>query len=200
MSAMGRIAMLTLVLTYVARSGWAEDVKSPPSPEQMAKILAEVGTPGLEHAKLQPLAGSWSYTCKIWMDPSQPPMETHGTIERRWVLGGRFLEEKTTGTGFDGKPGFEGLGLLGYDKAQKTYTSTWACSMGTGTCSGRGTADASGTKFTFQTEVFCPVLKKIIQGHDEIRIESANRVVTESYHVLDGKEVKGMELVAIRRK
>ncbi|MCE9530310.1 MAG: DUF1579 domain-containing protein, partial [Planctomycetes bacterium] len=101
---------MALALTTLATGSWAEDRKPPANPEEFAKALIEASKPTSEHAKLQPLIGSWSYTCKMWMDPSKPPMETKGTIERKWILGERFVEEKVAGTGFDGKPGFEGLG------------------------------------------------------------------------------------------
>lgn len=161
--------------------------------------MQEAAKPGTEHAKLQPLEGSWTYTAKFWMDPSKPPVETKGTIERKWALGNRFLEERVTGTDFEGKPGFEGFGLIGYDNAQKKYTYTWACSMGTGTSQGLGVSNAKNS-LTFETEAYCPIQKKTIHGRDEIRIESKDKVVMEAYHELDGKEVKAMELVATRKK
>lgn len=192
-------ACSALVLTLLAAAAWADD-KNPQSAQALVKAMEEAGKPGPEHTKLQPLAGNWTFTCKFWMDPSQPPLESTGTIERKWVLGGRFLEEKVSGTNFDGKPGFEGFGLIGYDNGRKQYTSSWNCSMGTGTCTGLGVCDGSGTKLTFQTEAFCPVQKKIVEGREEIRIESADKVVAESYVIVEGKEMKMMELVAIRKK
>jgi hypothetical protein len=193
-------ATLTLVLALPAELVCGEDLKIPQSAEEAAKVMADIGKPGPEHAKLQPLAGSWTYTCKFWMDPSKPPLELTGTAELKWVLGGRFLEEKLAGTGFDGKPGFEGLGLFGYDNGQKKFTSTFACSMGTGTCAGVGDADSSGASLTFQTEAFCPLRKKTVKGLDKIRIASDDKIVTESYQLEDGKETKLMELVLIRKK
>ena len=189
-------ALLALVL--LAGATQADDSKVTLNPEEMMKLMAEAGKPGPGHAKLEPLVGSWTYTCKFWMDPSKPPMETTGTIERKWVLGGRFLEETYKGTGFDGKPGFEGIGMIGYDNAQKKYTSTWACNMGTGICTGVGDADSSGTKLTLNTECFCPMEKRVIKGRDEMRIEG-DKTITESYHTQDGKEVKMMEIVAVRK-
>ena len=191
-------ACAALALTLLAAPSWADD-KASKNPEELLKALEEAGKPGPEHARLQPLAGSWTYTAKFWMDPNKPPMETKGTIERKWVLGNRFLEERVTGTGFDGKPGFEGLGLLGYDNGRKQYTSSWSCSMGTGTCQGLGTADESG-KLTFRTESFCPVEKKTIKGREEIRVESSDKVVMESYVTEDGKERKMMEIVSVRKR
>jgi hypothetical protein len=122
-----------------------------------------------------------------------------GTCERNWILGGRFLAERVTGTGFDGKPGFEGFGLLGYENNLQKYTSTWACTAGTGQATGTGVANANGG-FTFQTMCSCPVLKKTIAGRDEIRIESPEKVVLESYKTVDGTETKLMEIVTIRKK
>ena len=186
-----------LVLSLLAGQAGADDAKKA---EELAKAMAEASKPGPEHAKLQPLVGSWAYTCKFWMDPSKPPVESHGTIERQWVLGGRFLEERTIGTGFDGKPGFEGFGLVGYDNGRKQYTSSWVSNMCTGTCNGLGTSDTSGRKFTFHAEVFCPVQKKLMKSREELRIEADGKTIAESYILMDGKEIKLMEIVAVRKK
>jgi Protein of unknown function (DUF1579) len=178
---------------------WANDELSIPSPKEFAKAMADASQPGPEHAKLEPLVGKWKSTCKFWMDPSQPPVETEGTIERRWILGKRFLEEKIEGTNFDGQPGFEALGVIGYDNAKKKYTSSWFCSMGTGTCTGFGTSDAPDT-FTFQTEAYCPMMKKTIKGREELRFKSDDKTIAESYILDNGREVKIMEIVAVRQK
>lgn len=186
-----------LALTVLAGLTAAQDAKNP---ADIAKVMAELSKPGPEHAKLQPLAGSWTYTAKFWMEPGKPPLETQGTIERQWILGGRFLEEKVSGTGFDGKPGFEGVGLVGYDKGRKHYTSSWACNMCTGACTGQGTVDTSGTRFTFTSEAYCPLQQKVVKGREELRIEGNDRTVSESYTTVDGKEVKMMEITAVRKK
>lgn len=200
MKMLSRIAAPALALALLAGLSLAQDAKNPPSTAEIAKLMAEAGKPGPEHGKLEPLVGSWTYTARFWMEPGKPPMETQGTIERKWILGGRYLEEKVTGTGFDGKPGFEGVGLVGYDKGRKQYTSVWACNMCTSACNGLGTADTSGTKFTFHTEAFCPLQQKVVKGREEMRIENKDRTVAESYQTVDGKEVKMMEIVAVRKK
>jgi Protein of unknown function (DUF1579) len=187
-----------LVFAAFAVQLHAADANAQPSAADFAKAMEEAGKPGPEHAKLKPLEGTWIYTCKLWMDPSQPPVETTGTIERKWILGGRFLEENFKGKGFDGKTDFEGRGLVGYDNAQKKYTTTWVCSMGTGICTGSG--EFTGDKLTFNTEAYCPVMKKMIKGRDEMRIESNDRTVAESYINNDGQEFKMMEIVAVRKK
>jgi hypothetical protein len=191
--------VLALGLSLAAGLSFAQDGKAAPTADQMVKAMAEVGKPGPGHAKLAPLAGNWTYTCKFWMDPNQSPLQSKGTIERKWILGGRFLEEKVQGTHFDGKPGFEGRGLIGYDNGQQKYTTSWTCNMGTGTCTGVGVSDSPG-RFTFQTESFCPMMKKVVKGREEIRFEGDDKVVAESYVSVDGKEMKMMELVSVRAK
>ena len=196
----GYCAPLALMLILLGGPSRADDEMPYKNPEDLIKVLTEVGKPGLEHAKLLPLAGSWTYTCKFWLDPDKPALESTGTIERRWVLGGRFLEEKVVGTNFDGTPGFEGLGLIGYDNGRRKFTTTWLCSMGTGACTGLGVVDSSGTAFTFETESYCPIQKKIVKGREEVRIETPDRIVVESFHLENGKERKMMELVSVRKK
>jgi hypothetical protein len=53
---------------------------------------------------------------------------------------------------------------------------------------------------TFYTECYCPVQKKVINSREEIRIESNDRIVIESYHLDEGTKVKTMEIVNIRNK
>jgi hypothetical protein len=120
--------------------------------------------------------------------------------KRRWILNGRFLEEKVSGTNFDGSPGFEAVGLLGYDNAQQRYPSAWASTMGTGTCNGVGESDSSGKRFVFTTEAHCPVQKRVVRGREEIRIETSDCVVAESYILVNGEEMKMMEMVAVRKE
>ncbi|MGE3805972.1 MAG: DUF1579 domain-containing protein [Gemmataceae bacterium] len=192
MKFVNRIAILSVVL------GLASGLARAQSPEEIAKAFAEASQPGPEHSKLEPLVGSWTYTCKMWMAPDKPPMECKGTIDRKWILGNRFVEETVKGTGFDGKPGFEGVGIIGYDKNQKQYTSNWICTMCTGTCTGVGKLEDG--VFTFKTEAFCPMQKKVVQGREVLRFESKDRTVAESYMTIDGKEVKVMEITAVRKK
>ena len=190
---------LAAVLAISAGSVAADDKKSAPSPAELAKLAAKAATPGPAHARLKPLAGQWTYTCKLWTDPTKPPVETKGTIVRRWILGGRFLTEKVSGTGLDGAPkGFEGFGLYGYDNVLKKYSHTFACTMGTGTSTGEGVASKSG--FTFKSHCSCPFEQRTVTGRDEIRIVNRDKVVMTSYATVGDKPVKVMELVTIRQK
>jgi hypothetical protein len=168
------------------------------TPDALMKALAQAGQPGAEHKKLEPLVGDWTFTLKLWTDPSQPPAELQGTVERKWIMGGRFVQETVKGE-FAGKQ-FEGLGLLGYDNAQKKYTSVKVCGLCGKISHGLSTCDASGTKFECANEECCPLTGQKVKGRDELVIESNDRIVLNVFKTLDGKEVKVMEIVSTRKK
>jgi hypothetical protein len=198
LKAVGMSAALALALGVLAGLGRAGDIESPPSPDTLLKALAEAGKPGPEHQKLQPFVGDWTFTLRVWTDPSQPQAEVTGTVERRWILGGRFIQESVQGE-YKGKT-FEGLGLLGYDNAQRKFTAVRACGL-CGTIShGLATCDESGTKFVCAKEECCPLTGQKVQGRDEIRVENNDRIVMSMYRTVQGKEVKAMEIVSLRKR
>lgn len=194
-----KTAAIVLALASGVGQSRGEDAKSSPSPEEIAKAMAEFAKPGPEHKRLDALAGKWTYTGKCWMIPGEPPIEMKGTVERKWILNGLFLEERMSGTGFaDGSP-FESFGLLGYDKHAKKYTWTFACNMGPVASNGVGRVDASG-KLVFESTCYCPLEQKEITARDELRFEGKDKVVMESYKMDNGKPVTMMEIVAARQK
>lgn len=196
-----RCCLLMVGLLLLAPVARAEEPKQAnPDPAAMMKMMEEFAKPSEENKKLEPLVGNWTYTAKFFMDPSKSPMESSGTVERQWILGNRFVHEKYAGTGFDGKPGFEGLGVMGYDKGRKMFTSGWICNMCTSISNSHGTSDAEGKTFTFLREEYCPLRQKMVQGRDVIRIESNDKVVMEGYETDNGQERKTMEIVSVRQK
>jgi hypothetical protein len=135
---------------------------------------------------------------KLWTDPNQPPAEAKGTVERKWILGGRFVQESAK-VQCHGKS-FEGLGLLGYDRAQKKFTAVRACGL-CGTIShGLATCNDSGTRFECTKEECCPLSGQKIKGRDEILVESKDRIVVNVFKTLNGKEAKVMQIITVRNK
>src|SRR5262249_55616944 len=122
-----RAAALALLLCCVGHvSSDDKDAKKkagPPSEQAAMEAMIKAATPGPEHKRLNDLAGSFTYTMKAWMAPGQPPQESTGTSENKWILDGRFLAQTVSGT-FAGMP-FHGYGLSGYDNVQKKYVSVW---------------------------------------------------------------------------
>ncbi len=196
-------AALAVVACLVLRPGLADDKKDAVKLDDKAKAELEAylkyASPGPEHKRLEPLNGSWTFTAKMWMDPAQKePTESKGTADRKWVLGGRFLQEEIKGE-FMGQP-FQGFGLTGYDNGQKKYIGTWGDTMATGLSNSSGTSDEAGKVFTFTREDFDPVSKKTIKGRDLVRILGDDKHTMEMYKTgPDGKEMKVLELVFTRK-
>jgi hypothetical protein len=174
-----------------------------PSPAAMMKAIADAGRPGPEHQKLQPLIGSWTFTLTMWTDPSQPPATATGTVERKWVMGDRFVQESLRGQ--CGGEEFDGLGLWGYDAQQKKFSIVRACGFCGKSTQELATCDASGKKFTYSTEECCPLTGETVKGRDEIVFETPDRIVVNVYKTLGEQEakvqeVKVMEIVSVRKK
>jgi hypothetical protein len=187
-------ALLAGGLIFITGAMLGRAADKEPSLEEYAKA----GQPGPEHKKLEPFVGSWTFTMKMWMDPSKPPMEGKGTAESKWILGGRYVHQEVQSESFGDK--FTGVGVSGYDNAQGKYVMGWIDSMSTGIETMTGTLDKDGKGFTWTAERLDPVTKKKIKVKDVIKVESNDKHTLESYRDMDGKDVKTMEIVYTRKK
>ncbi|HSP95050.1 MAG TPA: DUF1579 family protein, partial [Thermoanaerobaculia bacterium] len=97
--------------------------------EAAAAMRQKITTPSSAHRRLDVFVGVWAARTSLWMDPSQPPAISEGTLEQKWIFEGRFLQQTYQGE-FMGRP-FSGLGYIGYDNYLKKYLSTWMDSAGT---------------------------------------------------------------------
>jgi hypothetical protein len=169
-----------------------------PSQEEVLKAVMRHGTPGPEHKRLDALVGSWTYTEKEWMEPGKDPIENKGTAERKWILGGRFLQDEVKGEAF-GQP-FTGLGLNGYDNILKKYVSTWVDSMSTSISTSEGTWDEKEKTINYRREGVDPVSGKKVKSHDIVRFLSDDKNMMEMYmEGPDGKETKVLEVIFTRK-
>lgn len=159
---------------------------------EMAAMM-KPGMPGEHHDHLKPMAGKWNVVVKMWMDPNAGPQESAATVEYRWILGGRFLQEDVRGN-FEGEP-FEALGFIGYDNYQKKYTTAWLENMGTMIVTSLGTCDNSGKVFTFLGEHPDPMTGGTKKSRFVMRFVNDNKMTGENYEIgPDGKDRKTMEL------
>jgi hypothetical protein len=190
-------AALALGVVVLVSVSLGQDAKAPPSPEALLKALVKAGTPGPEHKKLDPFVGDWNVTIKLWTDPNQSPAQATGTAQRKWIMGGRFVQE-TVQIDCHGKT-FDGMSLVGYDRAQKKFTVAKVCGL-CGTIShGLASCNSSGTKFECVKEECCPLSGQKIKGRDEVLIESNDRIVINVFKTIEGTERKVMEIVSTRK-
>jgi Protein of unknown function (DUF1579) len=76
--------------------------------------------PGEKHQWLAPLAGDWNVEMKVWPKPgSEPIISTTLSATRKWVLGGRYLQEELTGT-FAGNASHR-LAFLSYNNLEERF-------------------------------------------------------------------------------
>lgn len=170
---------------------------APADGDEMMSAMAAESAPGKEHEALKPMLGSFTCSTKFHA-PGMPPMESTGTVERKWILGGRYMAEEFKGNAM-GMP-FEGFGITGYDKLQKFYHSYWIDSMATGTWTQTGTADATGKNFTFAGENFDPITKAKKKGKSTTQVISNDKHDMKMFSVgADGKETLEFEMSCTRK-
>ena len=190
----GMLALLAATVT--AADPQADKKKADLDPGIAAYIKA--ATPSPQHKLLEPLVGSWAIKVKSWMDPTQPPTESTGHGERKWILGGRFLTDEFHGQFFD-QP-FTGLGWTGYDNIQKKFVNSWIDTMSTGIIASQGTCDSTGKVFTYTSEEIDPSSGQKVKGREIVRILDDNQHTATFFKTgPDGKEIKVMEITFTRK-
>lgn len=196
-----KIRLTAAALCLLALPALAQDKPAAPAPAMDAAAMAAMQkamTPGEQHKHLARMVGDWTFTNKMWMDPSQPAMESSGTMHGEAILGGRYVQSTWKGD-MMGMP-FEGRGTDGYDNVAKQYVSSWMDNMSTGMVYSTGTCDASGNKCSLKGDMLDPMTGQKSYMRSEVTWMDANTFKNEMYGPgPDGKEFKWMEMV-IKRK
>ncbi|MES2127843.1 MAG: DUF1579 domain-containing protein [Pseudomonadota bacterium] len=192
--------LVVVIGLCVAAAAPAADKKKAAAPmdEKAAmEAMAKAATPGEAHKKLDPLVGTFDAKARQWMDPSKPPAESTGTIERKWILDNRYVQEQYTGS-FGGQP-FTGMGYQGYDNVTKKYVATWIDSMGTGMTLSSGKMVGNVLKTT--GDMSDPATGKTS------KYTMVTTIADNDHHNLEmwapgpgGKNVKWMEISFTRKK
>jgi hypothetical protein len=187
--------------------------KAPPSPQDMKKMMDEwmkTMNPGEHHKAMEGSIGSWETVTKIWMDPNAPPMETTGIAERKWIMGGRFVQETIKSEMLMpdmAKPGemqrmpWEGMGLFGYDNYRNLYVGCWVDSMGTQMLTMKGSVSPDGKTWTYYGEMDEPMLGVIGR-----LVKYQTKIIDNDTHVFSiydlhaGENYRTVEVTYKRRK
>lgn len=184
------IIICTLLITILCKTTIAQD-------EASMKAWKDYMTPGDVHKMLASSDGAWTEDITMWMAPGQPATKSTATAENKMIMGGRYQQSKHTGT-FNGMP-FEGLNLLGYDNAKKTFMSTWIDNMGTGIMNLEGKWDPATKSINFTGVTVDPSTGKDMNVKETYSIVDNNTQKMEMYMVTDGKEFKTMEIMFKRK-
>src|SRR5262245_16278320 len=133
--------------------------KKGPSQDEMMAMWAKAATPAENHKRLEPIVGTFKVKTTWVMAPGDEPNVSDATSEHRWVLGGRYVEQRYNGFSM-GMP-FEGIGYTGYDNVQKKYVGTWMDSFGTGLMNSAGVGKAKDKEIRFLSSCLDPSGKKM---------------------------------------
>jgi uncharacterized protein DUF1579 len=152
------------------------------------------------HKLLASMAGTWSYTVKMWMDPKGTPTESTGTAVRKSVMDGRYLTGDYSGKfkmpGADGKMtemNFKGMSMDAYDNVKKKFVSGWVDNMGTGIMITEGTYDAAAKTITYDGEFeMMPGMKSKVR--EVIKLTDKDHMTMEYYEDRGQGENKSMEI------
>jgi hypothetical protein len=190
---------LGLALVVSAPAIAQEPAGQKPDEKAMMDAWMKYASPGEGHKKLASSVGTWDVKVQSWMAPGAQPNTSTGTSEVRWVLGGRYLEERFRGNMME-QP-FEGIGYTGYDNFRKEYVATWMDSMSTAMMRMTGKADAGGKTMTFTGTMDDLMTGKPAQVRSVFTEVSPDHHMHEMYTPApDGREFKTMEMHYTRKK
>ena len=195
-------AWFALALLVVCTSAFAADEPKQPqmSPEEKAMMDAwmKYMTPSEGHKMLDGMAGNWDTKVSSWMAPGAPPMTSTGMSENSWILGGRYMQEKASGS-FMGQQ-FSGIGITGYDNAKKMYVGSWIDNMGTGIMTSSGST-TDGKVWTFKGSSTDPMSGKDMPSEMKVTVTDKDHHTMEMWGPApDGKMFKMMEITYTRKK
>jgi len=170
------VSILALLAHLPGAAGYSGQ-QDPPTQEEMMLAYMETMAPGEAHERLAGLAGSWTISNKMWMEPGQEAMLTSGTCENEMILGGRFLTSKCAGG--EGEMYVENLFIIGFDRRWNHYTFVGYDSMGTYFVTAAGDYDPETATITMYGEDEDPVLGFTQQYDIVMRWVSEDEYVTE---------------------
>jgi len=192
---------LAVLLALCAVPLAAQEGEEAPAADPMMEAWQASMTPGPEHELMASMAGSWTLTMKMWMDPNAEPQSSTGTAERTMILDGRVLEERVTGEAMG--TSFQGLGHTGYDNVTGQWWSTWMDNLGTGLTLMHGSVDEETHTVTWEGETSDPMTGGRSPMKIVIKHESADREVAEFFSPApggSGEMVRMMELTYERQQ
>lgn len=168
-----------------------------PSQEEMAAMMVNM-MPGDIQKMMAGSAGEWTAHMKMYMDPSQPPMEQSTQVSAEMILGGRYLVTKFKGM-MMGMP-FEGMSTTAYDNGVKKFYSSWIDNMSTGMTQMEGKWMEDGKSIEFKGVSQDPMKGTEVKMRQTLEFVDNDTQRMVMYMEDHGKEMKSMEIELKRNK
>ena len=151
------------------------------------------------HKLLEPFAGNFKATVRMWMGPGEPHVAT-GMMQNTLVLGNHFLKQDYQGDASDGPfSGFAGYGFWGYNTTTQKFEGFWIDSASTMMQYETGSVDEAGKVWTMHSQLISPRDKQPMERRTVISWVDKDHHRMESYFTgPDGNETKVMEIEYFR--
>jgi hypothetical protein len=173
-----------------------------PGAEDMAAMMAKAAKytqPGEHHKLLERFLGKWDTASRITMAGENTEWEK-GTSEVTWLMEGRWLQSKGTGS-MMGMP-VQFFSVMGYDSFKQSYVATSVNSLDTAMSRSEGDMDPGGKALL----LYGTIDEYLTGEHDKMvkyvwRLVSDDKVVMEVHDLPIGEtNTKVIEVVSTRKK
>jgi hypothetical protein len=164
--------------------------------DDMMKMWAEKNKPTQHHAALCPMAGEWAAECKMWMDPSAPPMVSKGSMKCTPMYDGRIFKSEFKGEMMG--MAFTGNGYMGYNTTANKYENIWMDSMSTAMVMTTGTASSDGKTITLTGQMDDCMTGQKCDVKYVWNVIDDNKNVFTMFRMVEGKEMKEGEITYTR--
>jgi Protein of unknown function (DUF1579) len=185
MKTLCRSTVMALVLGGVFLAGLARSGDAPAMPKMTAEEQAammewmKLSQPGEHHKHLDYFVGKWKTKTTMQMGgPGSDAMQSVGTSDIKWVLGGRFLMDEHRGS-MMGMP-YEGLGITGHDNFRNMYFTSWHSNMQTNVLTSTGARNPKTGNFTYYGEMDEPALGVVGRT-----VKYLTRIVDKDHYVFE---------------
>jgi hypothetical protein len=156
------------------------------------KAWMDYMTPGDMHQWMASTDGNWTVETESWMEEGKPSVKSTGSMVNKMIMGGRYQQQMFSGE-MMGQP-FEGMGLLAYDNAKKTFVSTWLDNMGTGIMHMEGKMDEATKTINFEGSMTDASTGKDCKMREVVQFPDEKTQHFAMYAEADGREMKVMEM------
>jgi hypothetical protein len=168
--------------------------------EELDSWIASLGEPGEGHQVLESMVGTWEGKGTIWDGPDTEPIAITATVDRHWVLGGRYLREEISVRSPDGQM-FETLGFIGFNNEAGQYELLTIDNASTGMVFETGKFDPDSEKLMIRGSFRDPATGYVIDSRVEMDLSQDGRIVVVGYNRNEeGREYKSLEGAITRRK